>query len=190
VLLAIVLGAVLPAHGAEAEGGEVVQPHTLLFKWINLATLAAAGLLAIWRFGRPWFRRNAETISSAIAQASKARQDSERKLADIEARLGRLEAEVTSLRAEVQKESEAERERIHALAQSEIEKVFKAAAAEMEAASKAAQADLRAYAARLAVAEAELRIRREMDARTDAALLHRVIGELYPPAEPIGLRRL
>jgi len=179
VLLAILLSGTVPGHAAEAETGEAPETHTALFKWINFATLLGAGFYVIWKFGRPWFRRNAEMISSAMREAGKARQDSERKMAAIEARLSQLEAEVTAESAEARRESEAERERIRALARSETDKILKAAAAEMEAAGRAAQMELRAFAARLAVEQAEQRIRQQIDARTDAALLTRVIGELY-----------
>ncbi len=188
-LLAVLLSGSVPALAAEAEGGEAPEPHTVLFKWINFATVAGAGIYVLWKLGRPWSRRNAEIISSAIRETSKARQDSERKMLAIEARLSQLEAEVTAVRAEARRESEAERERISALAQAETEKIFKVAAAEMEAAGRAAEIELRSFAARLAVAEAELRIRQQMDARTDAALLTRVIGELYPPPKQPSPRR-
>ncbi len=188
VLLAILPGGTLPVRAAEAEGGEAPQAHTELFKWINFATLVAAVIYVVWKFGRPWSRRNADSIATAIREAAKARQDSERKMAAIEARLSQLEAEVDTLHAEARRESEAERERIRALAQSEAERIFKAAAAEMEAAGRAARMELRAQIARIAVEQAEQRIRRQMDARTDSALLTWVIGELYPDKIGAGPR--
>ncbi len=186
VLVTVLPGGMLPVHAAEAEGTEAPQPHTELFKWINFATLAAAGIYVVWKFGRPWSRRNAESISRAIREAAKTRQDSERKMVAIETRLTQLEAEVAALREEARRESEAERERIRSLAQLEAEKIFKAAAAEIEAAGRAARMELRAFAAGLAIEQAEQRIRQQMDARTDAALLTWVISELYPDRARTG----
>ena len=192
VLLAVGLlvmaspGGMLPAHAAEAEGAEAPQPHTELFKWINFATLAAAGIYVVWKFGRPWSRRNAESISRAIREAAMARQDSERKMVAIETRLTQLESEVAALREEARRESEAERERIRALAKAEAEKILKAASAEIEAAGRAARMELRDFAARLAIEQAEQRIRKQIDARTDARLLTWVISELYP--DRVGTR--
>lgn len=180
LLVAVLPGGVLPVLAAEAESAEAPQPHTELFKWINFATLAAAGIYVVWKFGRPWSRRNAESVSKAIREAAQTRKDSEKKMDAIETRLAQLEAEVAALGEEARRESEAERERIRALAKSEAEKIFKATAAEIEAAGRAARMELRSFAARLAIEQAEQRIRHQMDARTDAALLTWVISELYP----------
>src|SRR6202030_598153 len=90
-----------------------------IFKWINFAIVA--GLIA-WVFLKltpPFFRKNAETISSAISKATAAKAEAERQLREAEQKLARLEQEVAELRATAQREGVAEAERIRSAAQND-----------------------------------------------------------------------
>jgi F-type H+-transporting ATPase subunit b len=158
------------AAGAAEESGANSAAPTELFKWINFAIVAAA---LIWVFGKklPWFRRNAEKISSVITKAAAAKAEADRKLQDAEQRLARLENEVRGLREVAQKNAAAEAERIRALAKSDAEKIAIAAKAEIEAAERAARLELKALAARLAVDGAESLLAKQLTPQTQEALV-------------------
>jgi F-type H+-transporting ATPase subunit b len=159
------------AASAAEEGGANSAPPTELFKWINFAIVAAA---LIWVFGKklpPWFRSNAEKISSVITKSAAAKAEADRKLKDAEQRLARLESEVRGLREEAQKNAVTEAERIRALAKSDAEKIAIAAKAEIEAAERAARLELKALAARLAVDGAESLLAKQLTPQTQEALV-------------------
>jgi len=149
-----------------------------IFKWINFAIVA--GLIA-WVFLKltpPFFRKNAETISSAISKATAAKAEAERQLREAEEKLARLEQEVTQLRSTAQREMAAETERLKAITQSDIEKVKLAAKAEMEAAERAARLELKTIAANLAVDGAESLLAKEMTPQVQESLVAAFVKSL------------
>lgn len=170
----IVCGASLffaAAAFAADESAKTAEGLTEVFKWINFAIVAIA---LIWVFAKksgPWFRGNAQAISSAISNAQAAKADADRQLKEAEQRLARLEEEVRALRAHAEKEGAAEAERIRALAKSDVEKVGIAAKAEIEAAERAARLELKALAAKLAVDGAESLVAKRLTPQTQDALI-------------------
>src|SRR5258708_3467973 len=114
-------------------------------KVLEVATaVVAAGLIA-WVFLKltpPFFRKNAETISSAITKATAAKAEADRQLREAEEKLARLEQEVAQLRATAQQEMTVEAERLRAITQSDIEKIGLAAKVEIEAAERAARVEV------------------------------------------------
>jgi F-type H+-transporting ATPase subunit b len=166
--------------GAEADGASAAP--TEMFKWINFAIVAIA---LIWIFGKklpPWFRGNAENISSAITKATAAKAEADRKLKDAEQRLAQLENEVRGLREETQKFAEAEADRIRALAKSDVEKIAIAAKVEIEAAERAARLELKAFAAKLAVNGAESLLEKQLTPQTQEALVSGFVKTLQGSA--------
>jgi F-type H+-transporting ATPase subunit b len=141
------------------------------FKWINFAVVAGVLIWVCVKFGAPWFRGNAENISSAITKATAAKAEADRQLKEAERRLARLVEEVRALRAEAEKEGAAEAERIRVLAKSDVEKVGIAAKAEIEAAERAARIELKALAAKLAVDSAESLVAKQLTPQTQDALI-------------------
>ena len=156
---------------AADESAKTAERLTEVFKWINFAIVAIA---LIWVFAKksgPWFRGNAQAISSAITKAQAAKADADRQLKEAEQRLARLAEEVRALRAQAEKEGAAEAERIRALAKSDVEKVGIAAKAEIEAAERAARLQLKALAAKLAVDGAESLVVKKLTPQTQDALI-------------------
>jgi len=157
--------------GAEEGGANSAAGASEIFKWINFAILVG---VVIWVFSKvlpPFFRSNAEKISSAISSATSAKAEADRLLADAERRLAQLDLEVHVLREEAQKDGLAEAERIRALAASDVEKVSRAAKAEIEAAERAARLALKALAAKLAVDNAESLVVKQLTPETQEALV-------------------
>src|ERR1700730_8639207 len=144
-VLLLLLFAGASAHAAE--GGNTTERANEVFKWINFAIVA--GLIA-WVFLKltpSFFRKNADTISSAITKATATKAEAERQLQEAEGKLARLEQEVTQLRATAQREAAREAERLRALTQLDVQKVGLAAKAEIEAAERAARLELKVTAA-------------------------------------------
>jgi F-type H+-transporting ATPase subunit b len=176
--IAILLFMAISAHAAEEGGSATTERASEIFKWINFAIVA--GLLA-WVFLKltpPFFRKNAETISSAISKATAAKAESERQLREAEEKLARLEQEVTQLRSSAQREMAAETERLKAITQSDIEKVKLAAKAEMEAAERAARLELKTIAANLAVDGAESLLAKELTPQVQESLVAAFVKSL------------
>jgi len=173
----VLLFTALSAHAAE-EGNATTERANEIFKWINFAIVA--GLLA-WVFLKltpPFFRKNAETISSAITKATAAKAEAERQLREAEGKLARLEQEVAQLRATAQREAVAEAERLRTITQSDVKKVGLAALAEIEAAERAARLELKVIAANLAVDSAESLLANQLTPQAQESLLSAFVKSL------------
>jgi F-type H+-transporting ATPase subunit b len=177
-LLVLFLCAALSAHAAEEGGNSATEKANEIFKWINFVIVAAA---LIWAFAKklpPWFRGNANTISSAITKATAAKEEAERQVREAESKLARLEEEIAALRATAQREAAEEGERIRALAQSDAKKVGVAAQAEIEAAERAARIELKALAASLAVDGAESLLAKQLTPAAQETLVDTFVKSL------------
>ena len=176
--LAVLLFATVSAHAAEEGGNATAERANEIFKWINLAIVA--GLIA-WVFLKrtpPFFRKNAETISSAITKATAAKAEAERQLREAEEKLARLQQEVAQLRATAQREAAAEAERLRAVTQSDVQKVGQAAKAEIEAAERAARLELKVTAANMAVDGAESLLAKQLTPQAQESLVTSFVKSL------------
>ena len=176
--LLVVLFTALSALAAEESGNITTARANEIFKWINFAIVA--GLIA-WVFLKltpPFFRKNAENISSAITKATAAKAEADRQLREAEEKLARLEQEVAQLRATAQREATAEAERLRAITQSDIQKVGLAGKAEIEAAERAARLELKAIAANLAVDGAESLLARQLTPQAQDSLVAAFVKSL------------
>jgi F0F1-type ATP synthase membrane subunit b/b' len=176
--MVILLFAAISAHAAEEGGSATTERAREIFKWINF--LIEAGLLA-WVFLKltpPFFRKNAETISSAISKAAAAKAEADRRLREAEEKLARLDQERAQLRATAECEMTAEAERLRAATESYIQRVGLAAKAEIEAAERAARLELKATAANLAVDEAETLLTKELTPKVQESLLAAFVNSL------------
>jgi F-type H+-transporting ATPase subunit b len=176
--LLVLLFAAMSAHAAEEGGNAATERANEIFKWINFAIVA--GLIG-WVFLKvtpSFFRRNAETISSAITKATAAKAEADRQLREAEEKLARLGQEVTQLRATAQREAAAEAERLRAITQSDIQRVGLAAKAEIEAAERAARLELKVIAANLAVDGAESLLEKELTPQAQETLVTAFVKSL------------
>ena len=174
----ILLLTAISVHAAEEGGNAAQERANEIFKWINFAIVA--GVLA-WVFLKrtpPFFRKNAETISSEISKATAAKADADRKLKEAEEKLARLEQEVAQIRANAQREMAAEAERLRAITQSDIQRVSLAAKAELEAAERAARLELKTIAANLAVDGAESLLAKELTPQVQESLVAAFVTSL------------
>jgi F-type H+-transporting ATPase subunit b len=177
VLLVAVLCVASSAYAAD-DSAAAAERASDIFRWINFAIVI--GLL-IWVFGKllpATFRKNAESISSAITTATAAKQAAERQMQEAERKLSHLDNEVKSLKATAEKESAAEAERIRAMAQTEARKIAVAADAEIEAAERSARLELKALAASLAVDGAETLLAKQLNDDAQESLLNAFVTSL------------
>jgi F-type H+-transporting ATPase subunit b len=177
-LFLVVFSTALTAHAAEESGKAGAASATEIFRWINFAIVAG---VIIWVFAKklpPLFRKNADTIRSAITKATAAKADADRQLREAEAKLANLQKEVAELRAFAQREGAGEAERIRALTRSEAQKISLAAKAEIEATERAARLELKAIAANLAVDGAESLLAKQLTPQAQESLVTAFVKSL------------
>lgn len=177
-LLLLFFCVALSAYAAEEGGNAATERANEIFKWINFAIVAA---VLVWLFAKklpPWFRGNADKISSAITKATAAREEAERQVREAEAKLANLKQEIAALQATAKLEAEQEGERLRALAQSDAKKVGVAAQAEIEAAERAARLELKALAASLAVDGAETLLAKQLTPSAQESLVDSFVKSL------------
>jgi F-type H+-transporting ATPase subunit b len=177
-ILFVSLFAVVGANAAEEGGNAATERATEIFKWINFAIVAG---LVVWVFGKllpPVFRKKAEAISSAIANATNAKAAADAQLGEAETRLANLQKEVVELRAFAERESAAEVARLRAATQSDTQKIAAAARAEIEAAERAARLELKALAANLAVDGAETLLVKQLTPKAQESLISNFVKSL------------
>lgn len=176
-LACVFMLAVMSGHAAE-EAANAAERANEIFKWINFAIVAGLILWVFWKLTPPFFRNNAEFISSAITKATAAKAEADKQLSEAEGRLSRLQQEVAQLRATAEQDRAAEAERIRAATKNDIERVGLAIKAEIEAAERAGRLELRTIAAKLAVEGAETVLVRQLTADKQQALVSAFVKSL------------
>jgi F-type H+-transporting ATPase subunit b len=178
MMLATVLAFTAVMALAEEGGNLANQPIGLKFKWIHFVIIA---LLVLWLFGKvlpPIFRRNSESVSSAIAKATAARAEADRQLKEAAFKMASLEKEIKELRVIAEREAKAEAERLKNATQNDAAKIALAAKAEIEAAERAARAELKSLAAKLAVDGAESLVAQQMTPALQETLVHNFVQSM------------
>jgi len=176
LVLLVAVGAVRAEEASNTDSKTLAAQE--LFKWINFAILAG-GIL--WVFGKllpPVFRGNAETIHSAIAKATAAKNEADKLLQDAQRKLASLEKEVAELRQTASRESAAEIERLMAATQSDEAKIAAAARTEIAAAERAARQELKALAAKLAVDGAKTQLATQLTPQVQESLVSEFVKSL------------
>jgi F-type H+-transporting ATPase subunit b len=176
--LLVLLFTALSAHAAEEGGSATTERANEIFKWINFAIVAGLVTWVFLKLTPPFFRNNAETISSAITKATAAKAEADRQLREAEEKLARLEQEVAQLRATAQREMVVETERLRAVTQSDVQRVRLTAKAEIEAAERAGRLELKAIAANLAVDGAESLLAKELTPQAQESLVAAFVKSL------------
>ncbi len=177
-ILFVLFLAVVGANAAEEGGNAATERATEIFKWINFAIVAG---VIVWVFGKklpPVFRKKAEAISSAIANATNAKAAADGQLREAENKLTNLQKEVAELRAFAERESAAEVERLRAATLTDAQKIAAAAKAEIEAAERAARLELKALAANLAVDGAETLLAKQLTPKAQESLISNFVKSL------------
>jgi len=139
--------------------------------WLDIGRLFNLVLVAvvlIWVTRKPlarFFAGRTQAIHEELAEAQRAREEAEAKLAEFESRMSRLDDELKEIRDSAEKEAQKEYERLVAAAEKDAEKAIERSRKEIDGMTQAAQQALRNHAAELSVRLAEETIRKEI---TDA----------------------
>jgi F-type H+-transporting ATPase subunit b len=176
-LALLIFLAAIPALAQEGEG-PADTPTGWAFRWLNFAIVFGAIAYFAAKYGGPYFRANAEEIAKKIEEGARAREAAEQQKKEMEAKLANLPKEIEQMRAEAKRDSDAEAQRLRALAREEAQKIEKAALAEIAAAERASRLELKAFAARLAVERAEELLREELTPAAEQKLFHTFVIEL------------
>jgi len=177
-LLLIVIAAA-PLLAAEESSPQPADTAVgIVFRWLNFALVFGTLGYLIGKFGGPYFRGRAQSISKSIEDAAEVRAVAEREARQAAEQLANVGAEIEQMRRDATRDSAAERERIRALAQREAERIAQAARAEIEAAERAGRQELRAIGARLATERAAAMLQRQITGAVEAALFRSFVREL------------
>ena len=162
---------------AQESGDATTTTTGWVFRWINFAIVF--GVIA-WGFAKagPYFRRNAEQISQRIAEGKRAREAAENQRRMVQEKMAHLDAEVVQLRADAQRANANEAQRIRAMAKADAQNIERAGQVEIAAAEHAARLELKAFAGRVAVEQAEVLLRDQMTASTEAAVFRAFVESL------------
>src|SRR5579872_6688781 len=167
------------AAATSESAGEGPSP---VWAWANFAILVGAlGYLGVKK-GGPWFVSRSQSIRQGIAQAEEIRAAAEARAREVDRKLAGLQAEIEALRADAHREQAAEAERIRRQIAADLARMKEHAAGEIEAAGKAARLELKRYAAQLAIDLAEQKIRRQMTAEVQTALVENFSRNLDQPS--------
>lgn len=154
------------------------SPVGWIFRWVNFAIVFGAIAYYAVRKGGPYFRRNAENIAEKIDEGARAKEAAEERKREVEAKLARLGQEIEQMRAAAKRDSEAELQRLRAMAREDAQRIEMSAQSEIAAAERASRLELKALAARLTVERAEFVLKSELDAVSDTALVRAFVSDL------------
>lgn len=165
-------------HSEHAEHGP-----SRIWIWANFFILAGGlGYLAAKQAG-PFFKQRGEEIRKGIEDAAKTKADADARASAIEKRLSNLEADIAELRNRGAAEIAAEGERLSRETQQNVTKIQSQAQQEIAASAKSARQELKVYAADLALDLAEKKLRAELTAEADTALMRDFVGNLRRRAQ-------
>ena len=185
VLLAFCL--VLPAAGEEAaDGGAAAaaagddhgSPLSIVWKWGNFLLLFGGLAYYLRRPLQEFLQTRARGIEEGLANGKRAQEEAGAKMSAIEARLARLDEEIDGLRQQAARESEEDRSRIVDNSNAEAEKVVAVARREIEGLQRTARMELKAHVARLAVDLAEERLQKDLEPSQNQRIISRFVRSL------------
>jgi F-type H+-transporting ATPase subunit b len=183
------------AEGEEKAGGEAdAIRHSSAVKWIarttglsvdqaywlciglNFAVIFVAIAVLLRKKLPGFFSGRTSAIQKGIEEARKMSEEARQRLAEVEGRLARLDTEIAGMRREAEENAKAEEQRILAAGEEERRRIVASTEQEIEMAANNARRELKTYAAELAVALAEKKIRVSKD--TDEALVRIFTAQL------------
>lgn len=141
-----------------AHGG--IPLRDLLFQFTNLLLYLILLYATAGKALRKFVLNRHDRIKQEIEDAAEAKRSAEERYGEIMEKLARQEDEFASLRAEVQKEAEAERERIIAQARKQAERIVAEAKRSVEQESRRARYEIRRFMVEEAVGLAERLLRK------------------------------
>jgi F-type H+-transporting ATPase subunit b len=125
-----------------------------------------------------FFAGRTQEIREQLAEAQKARQEAEAKLAEVESRIHHLDDEIRDIKAAAEREADEEYQRLLHIAEQDAEKIVERSKQEIEGITRAAQQELKQQVAELSVKLAEEKIRGEITEDDRGRIFSRFIAKL------------
>lgn len=147
-------------------------------KTVNFLILFGGLGYFLYRPIKRWLSNKTQNIARLIEETGRARKEAEKQLASVKERLSRIEQEMDDLKRKAEAEGIREKERILFLAKEEATRIEKLTALELEALRQGAVRELKAYAASLATALAETKIKQKLTPDLHRRLIRRSIERL------------
>lgn len=147
-------------------------------KTVNFLILFGGLSYLLYRPLKRWLSNKTQNIASNIEETGRERKEAEQQLASIKMRLTKIGQEMDDIKRKAEAEGLREKERILALAREEAGRIEKLTNLEIEALRKGAVRELKAYAASLATALAETRIKQKLTPELHRHLIRRSIERL------------
>lgn len=162
--------------GQQAEHAE--SPFAVVFRWLNLVVLFAGLAYLLKAPLNDFFLERRAEIRHGLDRARAAQaQASERSLV-IEARLAQLGSEVAELKSRMEKDGQAEKQKILVEAKREIDRIASQSRSEIERFGRALELDLRAHLADLVVGRAETDLKATIRSAEHQTIIRRAIARL------------
>jgi F-type H+-transporting ATPase subunit b len=169
-------GEELPANHESPQ----IHPKSLAFQLINFGVL----LFILIKFGGPAIGKalaaRHEQLKAELAAAAEARASALARLEQQDQRLAALEREIVDIRGGIQREAEAEKARLIALAEERSRRIREETSFALEQQVKEAELRLRHEAGLAAVQLAEQLVRKSLDARDQQRLVDAFVGDVAP----------
>jgi F-type H+-transporting ATPase subunit b len=183
ILLVLILGGHVIAAEEEGHAPTLDSEYwwSQFIKFINFGIVI--GIL-VYFLRKPvinFFRSRAERIDNDISAASRAREEAEARLKEIQGEIERLEDTVRDIKEKAEKEGVAEKERIINKAREEAERVLASAEREIMNRIKSGRQELKALAAELAVKHARQIIADRLDSETEEKIIDRTVASIGGP---------
>jgi F-type H+-transporting ATPase subunit b len=160
------------AAAQEEEGGLEI------WKWANFLVLVGGLGYLIGKNAVPFFAARSASIRKDMEESLRLRREAEASAAEVDRRLAALGSDIAALRAESQRELAVGAERVGRQTAAQIAKIQAQAEQEIASAGKYARIDLKRYAAQLAIALAEQKVRARMTGAAQEALVESFVRDL------------
>ena len=142
------------------------------WKFVNLAIFVAVLIYFVKKPLTAAFKAKREAIRAELIRAEAEKQAALAQLTSTEAKLASLDLEKSAVLKRAKDEAEAEKRSIAANAESEIAKMKEQAESQLNRLSQQTRAELRRFSAEESVRLAEEKLRANVNAENDAALVN------------------
>lgn len=147
-------------------------------KVINFIVLFGGLTIVLYKPLRKFLGERGEAIKDSIHKARDMKKQAETELTEVNQRLVTIKDEVVKIRTDAEKEGLEEKKRIISAARKEVEKLKNLTSDEISFLTDTAVQELKEYTARLAISQAEERIKARLTPKIHAGLIDRSIERL------------
>lgn len=177
---AFILSSILMfAGGGAGQGGGLwhsVEPYLNFpgfefWKFMNLAIFVAILVKLLRKPLSETFKAKREEIRAELIAAEQAKQAALAQLTSVEGKLAQLEAEKSEILTRAKKEAESEKARIAKEADEEASRLRAQAASDVDRKATQIKRQLRRYSAEESIRRAEEKIKSQLNAERDSALV-------------------